>query len=143
MLALLKRLCRNPHDAEDAFQETAVRVWKHLSVKSHPTSPKSWLMTVAYRTFLDLRDRRQAARVPITEVIDVKARPDHAAELNENSRRMLAAIGRLSEANRDVMLLHYTGSLSLRETADALGLSEGTVKSRLNAALTQLRKQLK
>ena len=47
-----------------------------------------------------------------------------------------------SEALRQVVILHYTGGLTLRETAEALACSEGTVKSRLNAAITKLRSML-
>ena len=47
--------------------------------------------------------------------------------------------GVLSENLRQVVVLHYTGGLTLLETAEALGISPGTVKSRLSAALTKLR----
>jgi RNA polymerase sigma-70 factor, ECF subfamily len=41
-----------------------------------------------------------------------------------------------------VIVLHYTGGLSLRETAEAIGVSVGTVKSRLNSGLQHLRRRL-
>jgi RNA polymerase sigma-70 factor (ECF subfamily) len=140
--AFLNRLCRNRHDADDAFQETAVRVWRHLSRGELVLQPKSWLMTVAYRTFIDLKGRRRAPPEPLIESADVRSNPEHTVGLREDAARMLVAVDNLTDTVREVILLHYTGGLSLRETADTLGISEGTAKSRLNAALVQLRRRL-
>lgn len=52
------------------------------------------------------------------------------------------AVAELSPATRSVVTLHYTGGLSLREIAKTLGISVGTVKSRLNSGLEQLRRRL-
>jgi RNA polymerase sigma-70 factor (ECF subfamily) len=140
--AFLIRLCRNRHDAEDAFQETAVRVWRHLARGEVVLHPKSWLMTVAYRTFIDLKARRRTPPEPLCEQVDIGDGPDAIVSFREDALRMVAAVDGLTDTIRDVVLLHYTGGLSLRETADTLGISEGTAKSRLNAALVQLRKRL-
>jgi RNA polymerase sigma-70 factor (ECF subfamily) len=53
-----------------------------------------------------------------------------------------AAIAQLDEPIRQVVILHYIGGLSLRQTAESMGIAKGTVKSRLNAALTKLRSAL-
>ena len=53
VLALLRRLCRNHHDAEDAFQDTAVRVWCSLANEPALCNPRAWLLTIAYRAYLD------------------------------------------------------------------------------------------
>jgi RNA polymerase sigma factor (sigma-70 family) len=71
--------------------------------------------------------------------------PEQADEADEASKVDLAdaverALGRLSEANRSVVVLRYYARLSERETADALNISQGTVKSRLSRALTELSK---
>jgi len=142
ILALLRRLCRNPDDAEDAFQETAVRVWRSLDSRPRLRNPRGWLLTIAYRTFLDLAKRR---RVPVggedpAELPDRNLLPPEAAvERQEETEQVRGAVAALPEALREVVFLHYTGRLSLHETAEAMGLSVGTVKSRLNAALGKLR----
>ena len=56
-LAVLRRLCGNPHDA-DLFQEVAVRVWRNLRSRPRLRNPRGWLLTIAYRAFLDHRARR-------------------------------------------------------------------------------------
>jgi RNA polymerase sigma-70 factor (ECF subfamily) len=49
------------------------------------------------------------------------------------------ALEELAPAVRQVLVLHYSGGMSLRETSEAMGISIGTVKSRLNAGLEALR----
>jgi RNA polymerase sigma-70 factor (ECF subfamily) len=149
VLGLLRRLCRNPHDADDLFQETAVRVWRNRAAMPVLRSPRGWLMTIAYRVFLDLHARRPAlAAVPLLDEADAPAHagadadPAGRAEAAESGRAVRAAVETLSPPLRDVVALHYTGGLSLREVAGALGISVGTAKSRLNAALEQLRRRL-
>ena len=69
--------------------------------------------------------------------------PDENAETTESARRVSAMVAELPEALRDVVVLHYTGGLTLRQTAAATGLPIGTVKSRLYQALEHLRKRMR
>jgi RNA polymerase sigma-70 factor (ECF subfamily) len=142
VLALLRRLCRDRHDAEDAFQETAVRVWRSLSNQPALRNPRGWLLTIAYRAFLDqaARQRGPEGGHDCEHTPDVRRLPPEAeAERGEEQARVREAIAALPEPLRDVVLLHYTGQLTLEETARAMGLAAGTVKSRLHAALAKLR----
>jgi RNA polymerase sigma-70 factor (ECF subfamily) len=142
LLALLRRLCRNEQDADDAFQETAMRVWKNLSSRPALRSPRGWLLTIGYRVFLDQKQRVKLHEV-MADAPDFlrDPPPDHAIR-NEESNRVRAALERLAEPIRQVLTLHYIGGLSLRQTAETMGVSEGTVKSRLNAGLNQIRRIL-
>lgn len=142
VMALLRRLCRNTHDADELFQETAVRVWRGFARRPRLRNPRAWLMTIAYRAFLDHCGRR-TQHEPLGEPADARAEPpDARAERDEQRSRVNAAIADLSEPIRQVVVIHYVGGLTLRQTAAAMGLSQGTVKSRLNAALTKLRRAL-
>lgn len=143
MLALLRRLCGGLHDAEDLFQETAIRVWKQIDRQPTLSNPRAWLMTIAYRVFLDFRNRNPATDEFTDKADDRDPQPGLRAELNEDADRVNRAIAELSAGVREVVLLHYTGGLSLRETAAAMGIHDGTVKSRLNTGLQQLRRRLK
>lgn len=146
VLAMLRRLCGNPHDADDVFQEVAARVWRNLGSRPRLRSPRAWLMTVAYRQFLDHR-----ARWPVHASLSGRDEPtadwsagDPAmlAERSDEGRMLDEAVNELPEVLRSVIVLHYAGGLSLRETAEAIGISAGTVKSRLNSGLEQLRRRL-
>jgi RNA polymerase sigma-70 factor, ECF subfamily len=146
VLAMLRRLCGNVHDADDVFQEVAARVWRNLHSRPRLRSPRAWLLTVAYRQFLDHRSCRPVhASLSGHEppVRDWSANdPSALAERSDEGRILDEAVNELPEVLRSVIVLHYSGGLSLRETAAAIGISVGTVKSRLNAGLEQLRRRL-
>jgi RNA polymerase sigma-70 factor (ECF subfamily) len=140
LMAMLRRLCRHEHDAEDAFQEAATRIWKGLAVRRPVNNPRGWMMTIGYRAFVDLR--RKANRCEdLPELPDLRlGSPAQHAIANEEAQRVRSALGDLPPQVREIFVLHYTGGLSLQETADAMLLPVGTVKSRLNSALSQLRR---
>ena len=99
-------------------------------------------MTIGYRAFLDSRMRSRTT----TELADPADHrglsPRDLAEKAEESQRVQAAIAGLAEPTRDVVVLHYIGGLSISQTAAAMDIADGTVKSRLNSALTTLRSAL-
>jgi RNA polymerase sigma-70 factor (ECF subfamily) len=146
VMAMLRRLCGNWHDADDVFQEVAARVWRNLHARPRLRSPRAWLLTIAYRQFLDHR-ARQPVHAPLLEH-DVPERdwsatsPLALAERSEEGRLIGEAVQELPDILRSVIVLHYSGGLSLRETARAIGVSVGTAKSRLNSGLQQLRGRL-
>ena len=142
LTAMLRRLCGNCHDAEDVFQETAARVRRSFSTRPRLRNPEAWVMTIGYRTFLNARDRhpRHADLSDLTD--DRHGSPGQMAERSEERDRVQAAIAGLPEPIREVVVLHYVGGLTLGQTAAAMELSPGTVKSRLNAALNKLRSVL-
>ncbi len=147
-LGMLRRLCGNGHDAEDVFQDVAVRVWKHLGERPRLRDDRAWLLTIAYRAYLDHQARRPPTHVPLFDDDDALARagadrdPVAVAERAERARLVNEAVAGLSPPLRAVVVLHYTGGLSLRQVAAATGASIGTVKSRLNAGLERLRRRL-
>lgn len=147
-LALLRRLCGNAHDAEDLFQDVAIRVWRHLGDRPRLRNDRAWLLTIAYRAYLDHQARRPPAPAALFDGDEELARgggdrdPVAIAERAEHARLVHAAVAGLTAPLREVVVLHYTGGLSLREVAAATGVSIGTVKSRLNAGLEQLRRRL-
>ena len=143
LLALLRRLCRNEHTAEDLFQETAARVWRNIRSAPLLRNPRAWLMKIGYHVFLDHRQPALTVPQDLSDAPDLRfPTPPENAEQQESACRIQNHIADLSEPLRDVLALHYTGGLSIHETAAAIGISAGTVKSRLNAALNELRRRL-
>ena len=146
VLAMLRRLCGNPHDADDVFQEVAARVWRNLHSRPRLRSP----------TGLAADGRLPAVPRPSGPVAGPRVAlgsrsagrdwsasdPAALAERSDEGRILDVAVNELPEVLRSVIVLHYTGGLSLRETAEVLGISAGTVKSRLNSGLEQLRRRL-
>jgi RNA polymerase sigma-70 factor (ECF subfamily) len=146
-MGMLRRLCGNGHDAEDVFQDVAIRVWKHLGERPRLRDDRAWLLTIAYRAYLDHQVQRPPAHVPLFDDealgrAGTDRDPVAIVERTERARMVNEAVAALSPLLREVVVLHYTGGLSLRQVADATGASIGTVKSRLNAGLEQLRRRL-
>jgi RNA polymerase sigma-70 factor (ECF subfamily) len=147
VLAMLRRLCGNPHDADDLFQDVAVRVWRNLRSRPILRNARAWLLTIAYRAYIDHQaDRSCHAALHDNDEAFARGGSDRdpvaIAERAERAQLVNSAVTELSPPLRSVIVLHYTGGLSLREVASTMGVSVGTVKSRLNAGLKQLRRQL-
>ncbi len=147
VLAMLRRLCGNSHDADDLFQDVAVRVWRNLGSRPILRSPRAWLFTIAYRVYIDHRaDRPRHLALVDDDHALARGGCDHdpvaIAERAELAQVVNSAVTELSPPLRSVIALHYTGGLSLREVACVTGVSVGTVKSRLSAGLEQLRRRL-
>jgi RNA polymerase sigma-70 factor (ECF subfamily) len=145
LVGLLTRLCRNRSDVDDLVQETAIKVWKQFGSRPWFRSPRAWLLTIGYRTYIDWWRVRQR-QVPTAEqfdAVDPKATSAEATlEQNEEQQRVQRLLQHLSDSAREIVLLHYTGEMSLRQIAEAMELPLGTVKSRLHHALLELRRLL-
>jgi RNA polymerase sigma-70 factor (ECF subfamily) len=142
VLSLLRRLAGNRHDADDLFQETAVRVWQRLSDRPGLRNRRAWIMTIAYHVFVDHRTRRRVPNCDADRIQGKERSPAVLVEIAEDACRVNAAVAGLPASVREVVVLHYNGGLTLRETAHAMGINQGTVKSRLNTALKELRRRL-
>lgn len=142
------RLLGREADALDAVQEAFVKVLTHLDRFRGQSSFKTWLLRVVCNAALDLgRQRKRDARTPQAPRDDSPDRfgpaelPPADADLTRaDLRRAIdAALARLPESQRQTFVLHVEGGLSYREVADALGISIGTVMSRLFYARQKLK----
>jgi RNA polymerase sigma-70 factor (ECF subfamily) len=145
------RLLGNEADALDAVQDGFVKVLTHLPDFQGRSAFKTWLLRVVSNAALDLgrqRGRRIAAEPPTEPRTDADTGPlvwdDPTAGLDRADLRRLLDVGlaRLPEPQRQTFVLHVDADLSYREVADALGISIGTVMSRLYYARQKLRAYL-
>jgi RNA polymerase sigma-70 factor (ECF subfamily) len=141
------RLCwsatGNPADADDAAQETFVRLFRALPSYdlSRPFLP--WLRKIAWNTSLSLRRDANAgvARVPedgLSEAADPAPGPAEAAERRQETERVAGAMEGLPPELRTVLVLRAVEGLSYAEIAEATGVPAGTVMSRLSRARDRL-----
>ena len=122
--------------AEDAFQETFVRAWRHLSAFRGESSAKTWLSHIAVNVCRDrlrtpwLRMRRSARSVEEMEHLPAPdATPRH---------ELMDAIRALPDKYREVIVLVYVQDMKLREAAAQLRLPVPTVSTRLRRARARL-----
>lgn len=142
------RLLGREADALDAVQDGFVNALTHLDRFHGRSSFKTWLLRVVCNAALDLgRQRKRDERVPqaprefTPEHFGPDDGPPADAGLEQaDLRRVIdAALSRLPVQQRQTFVLHIEGGLTYREVADALGISIGTVMSRLFYARRKLR----
>ena len=139
----------SPADADDAVQETFLRLYRHLDANGDRTNLYGWVFQVA-RNYL--RDERKSARsqrtVPLDDAMeragrfaDPRGSPEHGALSEERTQRLCAAIARLPEPQRECMLLRSSG-LRYREIAEVLGINISTIGTMVQRAMARLREDL-
>jgi RNA polymerase sigma-70 factor (ECF subfamily) len=156
---LALRIVQKTHDAEDATQQTFLSALENLRGFREEASFATWLYRIATHAALKVIRKRQGLdtvsldaateaderreTVPHPEFIaDWRQSPEHLVQQNETRRLLEEALAELDEKHRLVFLLRDVESLSVKETAEALGLSEANVKVRLLRARLQLRERL-
>jgi RNA polymerase sigma-70 factor, ECF subfamily len=143
------RLLGNEADALDAVQDGFIKVLSHLHGFERRSSFKTWLLRVVSNAALDLgrqRSRRDALSLEGAEVRRhepaLPPNGSNAGDVAEQAdlRRLLdEALRQLPEAQRRTFVLYVDAELSYREVAQVLGISIGTVMSRLFYARQKLR----
>mgnify|MGYP001193091321 CR=1 FL=1 len=146
------RLLGNDADALDATSDAFVKVFRAASGFRGEASVKTWFYRIVVNTSLDLARKRKRmlsldgpGEEPgsLADFIDSgQETPPEAVLRGEMSEKISAAIDALGEKHRSVFVLAAVEQLSYREIADALGISIGTVMSRLFYARKYLQKSL-
>ena len=127
-------------DAEEVVAETMVRAWRrHHQYDPERGSERSWIFGIAKNTAVDhfRRSRRhlQVVDAEVAEELVEETGVDRIAE----STLVKEALGDLSDAHKEVLVLAHFGGLTVTEMAERLGVPTGTVKSRLFYAMRSLR----
>jgi RNA polymerase sigma factor (sigma-70 family) len=134
-------------DAEEAAQDGFVKAYRALWRFRAGAPFKPWLLRIVANEARNRRrsaGRRTALALRAAQVPSGEAAPSPEAALLDSERRgqLLAALDRLSDSDREAIACRYFLDLSETETAAALGVRRGTVKSRLSRALDRLRAEL-
>ena len=144
------RLCcsllRDPDQAQDAAQESLVRVWKALSRYDQRASLSTWIYTITRNRCLTAIERRRDLdsltdpavehEVDAAQAVEPEGARDHVAVLRE-------LVEALPERYRRALTLYYYEERSVGEVADMLGLPEGTIKTNLHRARALLLEQVR
>jgi RNA polymerase sigma-70 factor (sigma-E family) len=131
-------LCGDWHRAEDLTQIALAKLYLAWRRIGHQDSVDGYARQVLVRTFLDERRRPWRREHVAAELTD---RPAPADPVDDRVD-LLAALRRLPRTQRAVVVLRYWADLSVAETAAALGVREGTVKSASSRGLSVLREVL-
>ena len=150
---LALRMLASPQEAEDVLQSTFLKAFQHLPEFEGRSSLSTWLYRIAANEALMLL-RRRRPEVPLDDepedgpgslplqLADWSRLPEREFLSGEAKRKVDRAIQALPEKLRVVFLLRDVEGLSIKETSEALNLSETAVKTRLLRARLNLREQL-
>jgi len=147
VFGLARRVIGDPRAAEDVSQEVFLHLWEHPEVFDPARgSLRTWLGTLTHRRSVDYvrreearrrRGQREASRRPVS-IPDV----DEMAMALVTAERVRAALDVLPPEQREAIDLAYFGGRTYREVAEALGIPEGTAKSRLRLGLRRVAEAL-
>ncbi len=140
----------NREDASDCGQETMIKIWRSLDQYRGDCAFESWVYRIAASCSMDFLRKKKRAPVESIEPMREKGfdPPDEAPGTEEQvinadrHERIRVAIASLPEEQRDALVLTQLEGKSYEETARMLGISEGTVKSRVNRARSRLKELL-
>ncbi|MGH9466261.1 MAG: sigma-70 family RNA polymerase sigma factor [Terriglobales bacterium] len=151
---LAQRMMGNDADAEDVMQETFFQVFSHIRQFQQQSRLYTWIVRIAVNQALMKLRRRRGNLVPLDEEIageegpisrdlaDWHPDPEQQMQTSELGAILQRSLDALTLPYRLVFQLRDVEELSTAETAEALGLSEAAVKSRLLRARLQLREKL-
>jgi RNA polymerase sigma-70 factor (ECF subfamily) len=135
---------RNAAEAEDAVQETFLRVLRHESRLGEIRDYRVWLVRIVWNIVLD-KKRRAKTRPEGEDIADhARALPssdrpaDDSAISSQERNRILALIDRLPAREREALLLSAVEELTTAEIAEALGTTESSIRSRIFRARKEL-----
>jgi RNA polymerase sigma-70 factor (ECF subfamily) len=141
LLAVARKILRDPDAAEDALQQTVITAWRLLPRLREPDRFDAWLYRILVTSCYAEANRR--ARFS-SQVRLVSIEPSEGDMVGHIADRDLLdrAFAALTPAHRTVVVLHHLADLPLDEVARILGISAGTARSRLHYALRSLRATL-
>ena len=144
VFSLCMGLVSNREDALDLTQEVFIKIYRSASSFKGDSKLSTWIYRVVQNTCVDfLRRERRYTAVPLPDVLtDTSPSPYEITAAAEDREKVRSALLSLPADYKSALLLREYEGLSYSEIADVLGISEGTVKSRISRARAALAKKL-
>jgi RNA polymerase sigma factor (sigma-70 family) len=145
LYGFLVRLCRDRHLAADLFQNTWLKLARNARSLREDTDVRAWLFTVARNEF---RSHRRAQALDLSRFLAVDRERASFSETAASSETgpmleaLEAALGKLGDADRELLLLVAVDGLELRQAARVLGISYEALRQRLARARQRLTERI-
>jgi RNA polymerase sigma-70 factor (ECF subfamily) len=140
---LIRKVLRNPSQAEEVTQEVLLEVWRTASRFDRTRgSAATWVLTIAHRRAIDRVRAEEASTAREQRSAEVPVAIDEVAESVEASmdaERLRRCLAGLTELQRESITLAYYGGYSYAQVAALLDTALGTIKTRIRDGLTRLR----
>ncbi|QUW22085.1 RNA polymerase sigma factor SigX [Sporosarcina sp. Marseille-Q4063] len=143
-------LIRDRDQAEDLMHEVYVRVLRAYSGFEGKSSEKTWLFSIAKNVAIDHYRKNSVRRKHSfdkfdwekSELVSTEILPDNLVVLNEEMKELLNVLDTCTGDQKMVIHMRFIHDLSIADTAEILGWSEGKVKTTQHRAISALRKKL-
>lgn len=143
LMRLAVAKCNSQADAEDLVSDTMLAAFTYIHSGGTIAYPKTWLSNTLYHKHND--NLRKKYRSPVTvcfnDALDISEESNDYL-ISEEASKVRKELNHLAYITRDVLIRFYYGNQSVAEIAKGLGIPEGTVKSRLSAGRSQVKKGL-
>lgn len=148
---LALQLCRDHDDAEDLVQEVFIRAWKSLDSFRGEARLSTWLHRITVNLFINTTRTKQYHVRKEQEAFDEEYmtgglgseyNPERLFESSEIAKHIEQALNKLSPGQRAAFVLRHYYDCSIKDIADKMGNTEGTVKVLLHRAIRNLQKHL-
>ncbi len=150
IMTLSLQIAQNKEDAEDIYQETFLKVYKNISKFRFESDIYTWMYRIAVNTAYNYKRKHSkltVAKAKEDAEYDILDWIDDPHSNEDNREELLTAINQsllqLSHQQRTVFILKHLQQLKIKDIANILDLSEGTVKKYLFRAMEKLRVCLK
>ncbi len=135
----------NETEAEDMTQQVFLNALQSISSFKWKGIPFSaWLFRIAHNQVVDYLRSKKRTTVPLDEsLVSNNNNPQLVVEQKLDIEQLLLATQQLTEAQREVISLRFTGELPIAQVAKVMGKSQGAVKALQHSAIVALRKALR
>ncbi len=134
----------NPVNSEDLTQECFLRIWQHVGELKYGAALGSWIYSIAGNVSSQYWRKLKREVIPDGDL--EKANPEQQSpvrvEHEEELDRLKEKVVLLPFKLRQAVVLHYMQELTIAQASDAVGVRQGTIKSRINRALRILKKKM-
>lgn len=138
-------LTKSPYEAEDVMQETYLTVWTKADSYKPQGKPLAWVFTIARNLcYMRFREQKMHADVALEDLAE-KEEGECFAPLEQAADRkvLLDALEKISQEERQIVLLHAAAGMKHREVAEALEMPLATVLSKYNRSMKKLQEILR
>jgi RNA polymerase sigma-70 factor (ECF subfamily) len=141
LLAVARKILRDPDAAEDALQSAVIRGWRSLPRLRDPARFDQWLYRILVMSCYAEANRRRRVAGEVRLLATEPADNDPFGAIADRDV-LEKAFKALTPNHRAIVVLHFFADLPLAEVADVLGINHGTARSRLHYALRAMRSAL-
>lgn len=144
LLRQAKHVLHNEDDAEDAVQETLVKLWMVSDKISDATKLRNLASVICKNVSLNmLRSAKEQISIERADVISMQGNPQVQLEERENQQKLISSIKALTDKQRAILKMRNVENMSYADIAKIVGTSESSVRGMISKARMTLLKNMK